>query len=59
LGRTISVAGVRYSVPHQYIDERVWTRWAGEELVVTVVDADGPHEIARHQRGQWDSGYER
>jgi transposase len=49
---TISVAGVRYSVPHQHVDERVWARWAGEELVVTVVDADGPREIARHQRGQ-------
>jgi transposase len=49
---TISVDGVRYSVPHQHIDERVWARWAGDELVVTVVDSDGAHEIARHQRGQ-------
>ena len=50
---TISVAGVRYSVPHQHVDERVWARWSGEELVVTVVDpATGPREIARHQRGQ-------
>jgi hypothetical protein len=40
---TISVAGVRYSVPHHYVDERVWARWSGEELVVTVVDpATGP-----------------
>ena len=38
---TISVDGVRYSVPHQHVDERVWVRWSGEELVVTVVDA-GP-----------------
>ena len=45
---TISVDGVRYSVPHQLVDERVWARWAGDELVVTVVDADGPREIARH-----------
>ena len=35
---TISVDGVRYSVPHQHVDERVWVRWSGEELVVTVVD---------------------
>ncbi|MCI0686911.1 MAG: IS21 family transposase [Sporichthyaceae bacterium] len=49
---TISVGGVRYSVPHQHVDERVWARWSGDELVVTVVDADGPREIARHQRGQ-------
>jgi len=49
---TISVAGVRYSVPHQHIDERVWARWAGDELIVTVVDGDGVHEIARHERGQ-------
>ncbi len=49
---TISVDGVRYSVPHQHIDERVWARWAGDELVVTIVEADGAHEIARHQRGQ-------
>ncbi|BBZ15698.1 hypothetical protein MGAD_00330 [Mycolicibacterium gadium] len=37
---TISVEGVRYSVPHHHIDERVWVRWCGEELVVTVI-ADG------------------
>lgn len=49
---TISVGGVRYSVPHQYVDERVWARWAGDELIVTVVDTDGPVEIARHARGQ-------
>ena len=49
---TISVEEVRYSVPHHHIDERVWVRWCGEELVVTVIDADGPVEIARHGRGQ-------
>jgi Mu transposase-like protein len=49
---TISVDGVRYSVPHQHVDERVWVRWAGEQLVVTVIDPDGPREIARHERGQ-------
>ena len=49
---TISVDGVRYSVPHQHVDDRVWVRWAGEELVVTVIDPGGPREITRHQRGQ-------
>lgn len=49
---TISVDGVRYSVPHTFVDERVWARWSGDELVVTVVEADGPVEIARHCRGQ-------
>jgi hypothetical protein len=49
---TISVDGVRCSVPHQHIDERVWVRWSGDELVVTVIDVEGPREIARHPRGQ-------
>lgn len=49
---TISVEGVRYSVPHHHIDERVWVRWCGEELVVTVIADGGPVEIARHARGQ-------
>lgn len=49
---TISVDGVRYSVPHRHVDERVWVRWAGDELVVTTIEPEGPREIARHQRGQ-------
>lgn len=49
---TISVNGVRYSVPHPYVDERVWARWDGDELVVTVVEPSGPVEVARHPRGQ-------
>jgi hypothetical protein len=49
---TISVDGVRYSVPHPFVDQRVWVRWAGDQLVVTVIDPDGPREIARHPRGQ-------
>jgi hypothetical protein len=53
---TISVDGVRYSVPHQHIDERVWVRWAGDQRVVTVINPDasnrdGPVEIAHHPRG--------
>ena len=49
---TISVDGVRYSVPHAHVDERVWVRWVGDELVVTVIDPNGPREITRHPRGQ-------
>ncbi|MGW0602262.1 IS21 family transposase [Streptomyces sp. NPDC002776] len=50
---TISVDGVRYSVPHQLIDNRVWARFHGDELIVTAVGEDGSaREAARHRRGQ-------
>jgi transposase len=49
---TISVEAVRYSVPHQLIDTRVWARFHGDELIVTAVDDNGQTaEVARHQRG--------
>jgi hypothetical protein len=47
---TISFGGARYSVPHGLIDERVWVRVAGEQVIVTHVGADGPAEVARHPR---------
>jgi transposase len=47
---TISVEGVRYSVPHELIDARVWARFHGDELIVTAVGEQGPTEVARHQR---------
>jgi hypothetical protein len=47
---TISVDGVRYSVPHELIDTRVWARWHGDELIVTTVGEHGPTEVARHPR---------
>lgn len=47
---TISVGGVRYSVPCGLIDERVWVRFAGDDLVVTHIGGDGPVEVARHRR---------
>ncbi|MGW6413498.1 Mu transposase domain-containing protein, partial [Streptomyces vinaceus] len=47
---TISVEGVRYSVPHDLVDTRVWARFHGDELTVTAVGQDGPAEVARHDR---------
>ena len=47
---TVSVGGAVYSVPHELVNQRVWVRAAGEELIV--VAADGPagaKEVARHQ----------
>lgn len=48
---TISVGGVRYSVPHRLIDERVWVREHGADLVIVHLDpAHGPLEVARHPK---------
>jgi hypothetical protein len=47
---TISVGGALYSVPSALVDERVWARADGSELVVVYADgSDGPREVARHQ----------
>jgi transposase len=50
---TISVEGVRYSVPHHLADSRVWARFHGDELIVTAVDPGSgtAAEVARHRRG--------
>src|SRR3954447_23215703 len=46
---TISVGGAIYSVPSTLVDERVWARADGTELVVVHADgSDGPREVARH-----------
>ncbi len=47
---TISYGGVLYSVPHTLVDETVWARVEGDELVVTHVDRAGASEVARHRR---------
>lgn len=47
---TISIFGVRYSVPTELIDERVWARTDGEEIVITHIGARGPVEVARYQQ---------
>jgi hypothetical protein len=47
---TISVGGALYSVPTELVDERVWARPTGDELVIVHADAPaGPREVARHQ----------
>ena len=47
---TISVGGAIYSVPHELVDERVWVRVDGSELIVVHVDGPaGPREVARHE----------
>lgn len=47
---TISYGGVTYSVPHTLVDEQVWVRVDGDEIVATHVSERGPVEVARHQR---------
>jgi len=47
---TVSVGGAIYSVPSSLVDERVWARVDGNELVVVHAGAaGGPREVARHQ----------
>ena len=47
---TISLGGAIYSVPHALVDERVWARVQGDELVVVHADGpEGPREVARHE----------
>ncbi|MGH2803278.1 MAG: IS21 family transposase [Thermoleophilaceae bacterium] len=47
---TISVGGALYSVPSALVDERVWARVDGSELVVVHADGqEGPGEVARHE----------
>jgi hypothetical protein len=46
---TISVGGALYSVPSGLIDERVWARVDGQQLVIVHADSpQGPREVARH-----------
>lgn len=47
---TISVGSALYSVPSALVDERVWARADGSELVVVHADgSEGPREVARHE----------
>lgn len=45
---TLNYRGARYSVPHDWVDQRVWVRVEGDELVVVATPPTGPVEIARH-----------
>ncbi len=45
----VSFGGARYSVPHTLVDERVWVRRGGDEVVAVHADPiRGPVEVARH-----------
>ncbi len=47
---TVSVGGALYSVPSVLVDERVWARVDGSQLVVVHADGPlGPREVARHE----------
>jgi hypothetical protein len=47
---TVSVGSAVYSVPHELVDQTVWVRAAGDELIVVSVDGPGgPREVARHE----------
>lgn len=47
---TISFGGVTYSVPHSLVDQVVWVRVDGDEIVATHIPASGAVEVARHAR---------
>lgn len=47
---TISVNSVRYSVPHHLVDDVVWARFHGDDLVVTAITDGSAREVARHLR---------
>jgi hypothetical protein len=47
---TVSYGGVTYSVPHTLVDDQVWVRVDGDEIVVTHVSSAGAVEVARHRR---------
>jgi hypothetical protein len=47
---TFNHHGARYSVPHAWVDQRVWVRVEGEQLVVVATPPSGPTEIARHRQ---------
>lgn len=52
-GSTVAMNGVRYSVPHELANTRVWVRESGDEIVVTAVAEHGEaREVARHSTGR-------
>lgn len=47
---TVSVGAVRYSVPHQLVEQKVWVRFHGDDLIVTAIRDGAAVEVARHRR---------
>ena len=47
---TFNYLGARYSVPHDWVDQRVWVRLEGDTVIVVASPATGPIEIARHRK---------
>jgi len=47
---TISYGGVTYSVPHTLVNETVWVRVDGDEIVAVHLSTAGAVEVARHRR---------
>ena len=47
---TISFGAVTYSVPHTLVDDEVWVRVDGDEIVATHLAPGGAVEVARHRR---------
>jgi len=46
---TISVGSAIYSVPSSLVEERVWARTHGSEMIIVHTDSpEGPREVARH-----------
>ena len=46
----ISFDGGEYSVPHRLRGEVVWVRHHAGLVIVTALEKDGAHEVARHER---------
>jgi hypothetical protein len=46
----VAFDGGSYSVPHEFRTEPVWVREHGDRVVFVHVGADGPAEVARHER---------
>lgn len=44
----VAFRGARYSVPHRYVDTRVWVRVQREEVVIVAPDDAALVEVARH-----------
>ena len=45
----ISLGGTRYSVPYQLVDQTVFVRVEGDEVVICHQGRDGVREVARHR----------